>query len=76
MAVPYAVLILEQKINTFPCCILQIILGDKPWEISRRLSLVNSVVSSTGTMLAVCGGSALGALHHWLPFQLSFSVLI
>lgn len=29
MAVPNAVLILEQKINAVPCYILQIILGDK-----------------------------------------------
>lgn len=35
MAVPNAVLILEQKINAVPCYILQIILGDELWGMSK-----------------------------------------
>lgn len=32
---PNAVLILEQKINAVPCYILQIILGDELWGMSK-----------------------------------------
>lgn len=66
MAVPYAVLILEQKINTFPCHISQIILGDKLWEISKCLLLINAIRSATGAIPSALGKGVLGGPpEHW-----------
>lgn len=66
MAVPYAVLILEQKINTFPCHALQIILGDKLWEISKCLLLINTIRRATGAVPSALGKGVLGgAPKHW-----------
>lgn len=79
MAVPYAGLILEQKINTFPCHISQIILGDKLWEISKCLLLINAIRSATGAIPSALGKGVLGGAPRALgrgPCPVLLSVFI